>query len=198
MKRFYVVPAEADELGLKNPEFKTRSEAEAKRDEWNKEFPGHKVLEIEEADKSGRIAYKESSEIAAHDGLLYRDGQVIDLPEADSVARSRGYPYAELLADAMQEATGTPSKHDVALDYRYCANCGRHCGHKPGADQCVICDAAAKMVEKRSVLKGIPYSVLEARDVARHHRMDEYHREIIVFLCDLVDDLERQLAESKP
>ena len=30
------------------------------------------------------------------------------------------------------------------LDYRYCANCGRHCGHKAGASQCIICDAVEK------------------------------------------------------
>jgi hypothetical protein len=27
------------------------------------------------------------------------------------------------------------------LNYRYCAECGRHCGHRPGTMQCVVCDA---------------------------------------------------------
>ena len=48
MKRFYVIHEEAADLGLRAPEFATRAEAEAKRDEWNREIPGHEVLEIED------------------------------------------------------------------------------------------------------------------------------------------------------
>ena len=50
MKRFYVFHDDAEDLGLRAPQFATRAEAEARRDEWNKEYPGHKVLEIEEDD----------------------------------------------------------------------------------------------------------------------------------------------------
>ena len=50
MKRIYVIHDDAADLGLRAPEFATRARAEAMRDEWNKEFPGHKVLEIEEGD----------------------------------------------------------------------------------------------------------------------------------------------------
>lgn len=35
-----------------------------------------------------------------------------------------------------------PAPWNQPLDYRYCAGCGRHCGHRPDALQCVICDAA--------------------------------------------------------
>ena len=55
MKRIYVTHDEAADLGLRAPEFATRAEAEAKRDEWNKEFPGHKVLEIEEGDTANKV-----------------------------------------------------------------------------------------------------------------------------------------------
>lgn len=35
------------------------------------------------------------SEITTRDGLLWRDGKIIDLPEADRVARAHGHDYAE-------------------------------------------------------------------------------------------------------
>jgi hypothetical protein len=50
VKRIYVIHDDAADLGLRAPQFATRADAEAKRDEWNKEIPGHKVLEIEEGD----------------------------------------------------------------------------------------------------------------------------------------------------
>lgn len=50
MKRIYVIHDEAADLGLRAPQFASRAEAESKRDEWNKEYPGHKVMEIEEDD----------------------------------------------------------------------------------------------------------------------------------------------------
>jgi hypothetical protein len=50
MKLFFVIHDEAESLGQRAPQFATRSEAEAKRDEWNKEYPGHYLLEIEECD----------------------------------------------------------------------------------------------------------------------------------------------------
>ena len=43
--RFYVWHPEGSDAGLIAPEFSSREEAEAKRDEWNKEIDGHKVLE---------------------------------------------------------------------------------------------------------------------------------------------------------
>ena len=58
MKRIYVIHDEAADLGLRAPEFATRAEAEAKRDEWNKEFPGHRVLEIEEGDTANKPAHQ--------------------------------------------------------------------------------------------------------------------------------------------
>jgi hypothetical protein len=50
VKRIYVIHDEAADLGLRAPQFASRAEAESKRDEWNKEYPGHKVMEIEEDD----------------------------------------------------------------------------------------------------------------------------------------------------
>jgi len=57
VKRIYVIHDEAADLGLRAPQFATRAEAEARRDEWNKEFPGHKVLEIEEGDTANAEAH---------------------------------------------------------------------------------------------------------------------------------------------
>jgi hypothetical protein len=42
-----------------------------------------------------------NSEITAHDGLLWRGGESIPLPEADLVAQAQGYPYAEQLVEAL-------------------------------------------------------------------------------------------------
>jgi hypothetical protein len=56
VKRFYVFHDDAEDLGLRAPQFATRAEAEARRDEWNKEYPGHKVLEIEEDDTASAEA----------------------------------------------------------------------------------------------------------------------------------------------
>ena len=41
------------------------------------------------------------STITAHDGLLWRGKESIPLPEADLVAQSHGYPYAEQLVEAL-------------------------------------------------------------------------------------------------
>ena len=41
--------------------------------------------------------------ITAKDGLLYRDGKVVELPEADRLAQERGYPYAEQLVKALEK-----------------------------------------------------------------------------------------------
>jgi hypothetical protein len=41
--------------------------------------------------------------ITAHDGLLWRGKESIPLPEADLVAQSHGYPYAEQLVEALSE-----------------------------------------------------------------------------------------------
>jgi hypothetical protein len=40
--------------------------------------------------------------ITAKNGLLYRYGKVIDLPEADQIAREYGYQYAEQFVKALQ------------------------------------------------------------------------------------------------
>ncbi len=41
-------------------------------------------------------------EITTKNGLLYRDGQEIPLPEADKVARKHGHQYAEQLVKALE------------------------------------------------------------------------------------------------
>ncbi len=41
-------------------------------------------------------------EITTKNGLLYRDGKMIDLPEADKVAREHGYSFAEQLVKALE------------------------------------------------------------------------------------------------
>ncbi len=43
---FYVVHPEGQEVGLRSVKFATREEAQAKRDEWNKDIPGHYILTI--------------------------------------------------------------------------------------------------------------------------------------------------------
>ena len=45
--------------------------------------------------------------------------------------------------------------------------------------------------------KGIPYSVLEARLAVQEHKgMDIYHKELMLFLCDRVESLEKQLGNK--
>jgi hypothetical protein len=39
--------------------------------------------------------------ITTKNGLLYRDGRLITLPEADRLARANGYSYAESLVNAL-------------------------------------------------------------------------------------------------
>ena len=39
----------------------------------------------------------DGSTITAKDGLLWRNGKIIELPEADDVARRHGFAYAEQL-----------------------------------------------------------------------------------------------------
>lgn len=52
---------------------------------------------------------KRSATVTAKDGLLWRHGKIIPLPEADRVARDHGYQNAEQLVRAL-EANGW--KHD--------------------------------------------------------------------------------------
>ena len=42
-------------------------------------------------------AHGTDNHITTKDGLLYRNGKIIELPEADRVARQRGFTYAEHL-----------------------------------------------------------------------------------------------------
>ena len=45
--------------------------------------------------------------------------------------------------------------------------------------------------------RGIPYSVSEARGAAREHKdMDIYHKELMLFLCDRVEELEQKIQKS--
>ena len=44
-----------------------------------------------------------SPEITAKKGLLWRNGKVIPLPEADMIARSRGFQYAEQLVATLSQ-----------------------------------------------------------------------------------------------
>lgn len=66
---------------------------------------------ITRAGRKAFIELKEAEEkITTSDGLLWRKGAVIPLPEADDVARGHGYQHAEqmvraLEAQARQEAT---------------------------------------------------------------------------------------------
>ncbi|KKL22463.1 hypothetical protein LCGC14_2406770 [marine sediment metagenome] len=41
-------------------------------------------------------------EITTKNGLLYRDGQMIPVPEADWIAREHGYQYAEQLVKKLE------------------------------------------------------------------------------------------------
>lgn len=44
----------------------------------------------------------EASKVTTKDGLLWRDGKIIPLPEADWVAEEHGYVYAEQLVRALE------------------------------------------------------------------------------------------------
>jgi hypothetical protein len=46
------------------------------------------------------------TDVTTNGGLLYRDGKLIDLPEADLVARDHGYIYAEQLVKALAGKAG--------------------------------------------------------------------------------------------
>jgi hypothetical protein len=48
--------------------------------------------------------------ITTKDGLLYRNGKLISLPDADRLARLNGYPFAEQLVNAL--LNGAESVHD--------------------------------------------------------------------------------------
>ena len=69
MKRIYVIHDEAADLGLRAPQFASRAEAESKRDEWNKEYLGHKVMEIEEDDTANASLHR-PPEAAAEGGTV--------------------------------------------------------------------------------------------------------------------------------
>jgi len=82
--------------------------------QWNhKAFPyilsarGQEVVErlLEQAaiGAGGLTMTQGDSTITAHDGLLWRGKESIPLTEADRVAQSHGYPYAELLVKALSE-----------------------------------------------------------------------------------------------
>ena len=43
---------------------------------------------------------------------------------------------------------------------------------------------------------GTPYSVSEARGAAKSHNMDQYHRDLILWLCDEVERFEAQLEKA--
>ena len=44
--------------------------------------------------------------------------------------------------------------------------------------------------------QGIPYTVLEARMAANDHKnMDIYHKELILFLCNRVELLEKEIRK---
>jgi hypothetical protein len=58
------------------------------------------VFEIDRNGASVRLA----DNITAKDGLLYRDGKVIGLPEADYVAQFRGFGCAEQLVEKLSKS----------------------------------------------------------------------------------------------
>ncbi len=43
--------------------------------------------------------------------------------------------------------------------------------------------------------KGIPYTVTEARIAAKHQSMDIYHKELILWLCDEVEQNNPKMRE---
>lgn len=69
-------------------------------------------------------------------------GNMGDTPRTDAMMREAH----ERNTSENAELTGgkaVPSDGDVGgpLDFRYCAGCGKHRGHRPGALQCAVCDA---------------------------------------------------------
>jgi hypothetical protein len=42
--------------------------------------------------------------LTTKNGLLYRDGEMVDLPEADNVARANGFLYVERLVKHLEES----------------------------------------------------------------------------------------------
>lgn len=52
-----------------------------------------------DANKDGQVP--KAGKITTKDGLLYRDGKVINLPEADWVALQHGHLYAERFVKAL-------------------------------------------------------------------------------------------------
>jgi hypothetical protein len=53
------------------------------------------------------IAKWAAGKIATKNGLLYRGGEMIPLPEADQVAREHGYVYAEQFVRALEQASAS-------------------------------------------------------------------------------------------
>ena len=45
----------------------------------------------------------EKEKITSKNGLLYRDGDVIHLPEADIISRKFNYPFAEKLVKDLEQ-----------------------------------------------------------------------------------------------
>ncbi len=52
-------------------------------------------------------------DITTKNGLLYRNGKVIPLPEADKVADEYGYMYAERLVEALENGEQITLKERV-------------------------------------------------------------------------------------
>jgi hypothetical protein len=101
---------------------------------------------------------------------------------------------------SIQDLTPT-GKIEVGLEYFYCPGCGQHRGHVPGHQDCVICEKVKAHKETQNdppqAVRGIPYTVSEARGAAREHKnMDQYHKELMLFLCNRVEELEGNI-ESK-
>lgn len=54
---------------------------------------------------SGERLY-EGKRITTKDGLLWREGKIIDLPEADIIANALGFLYVERLVKTMEKEKG--------------------------------------------------------------------------------------------
>ena len=89
-------------------------------------------------------------------GLRQRDSEKIGGNEA-KVMYWTGYVFAmRTVENSMERESNAPAEAraarrigpEVGLEFHYCAGCGAHRGHRPGALQCVICDA----VEANNVL----------------------------------------------
>lgn len=53
--------------------------------------------------KANELTSEQRDGITAKDGLLWRNGKIIDLPEADAMARKHGFMYAEQLVKHLVE-----------------------------------------------------------------------------------------------